>query len=161
VKHLWVLRHAKSSWDDPALADHDRPLAPRGRKAGKRIARFAAEHDVRPDLVLCSTALRATATLELVRPALGTPEIRIESDLYHASPTSMLELLRNLDDGLVAVMLIGHNPGLHDLVGELAPPGPGAFPTAALAGVELEIGDWSELGPGCGRLAQFVLPREL
>ena len=76
MKRLWLLRHAKSSWDDPGLADHDRPLAPRGRKAGKRMRRWAAEHDVRPDLVLCSTAVRAQATLELVAPALGAPDGR-------------------------------------------------------------------------------------
>ena len=84
VKRLWLLRHLKSSWDEPGLADHDRPLAPRGRKAGKRVRQWAAEHDVRPDLVLCSTAVRARATLDLVAPALGAPAVEFEDGLYHA-----------------------------------------------------------------------------
>ena len=71
MKRVWLLRHAKSSWDDELLGDHERPLAPRGRKAAARIARWAAANGLRPDLVLCSTAVRARATLEIVLPELG------------------------------------------------------------------------------------------
>ena len=91
MKRLWLLRHLKSSWDEPGLADHDRPLAPRGRKAGKRIRQWAADHDVRPDLVLCSTAVRARATLDLVAPALGSPVVEIEAGLYHAWADDLLD----------------------------------------------------------------------
>jgi phosphohistidine phosphatase len=161
VKTVWLLRHAKSSWDDPALSDHDRPLAPRGRKSGKRIRRWADDHGVRPDLVLCSTAARAQSTLELVLPGLGTPEVELEVALYHASAEFLLDRVRRLDPGLDGVLLIGHNPGLHDLAHVLAPPGPEALPTAALAELRLEVESWQDARAGCALLQQLVLPRSL
>jgi phosphohistidine phosphatase len=161
VKRLWLLRHAKSSWDDPGLADHDRPLAPRGRKAGKRVRRWAAEHEVRPDLVLCSTAVRARATLDLVAPALGAPEVEIEGGLYHAWADDLLERLRVVAPDLESVLMIGHNPGLHNLAALLAPPAPEAFPTGALAELLIDIADWKDLQPGGAELSRLVVPREL
>lgn len=161
MKRLWILRHAKSSWDYPGLADHDRPLAPRGKKAGRRIARWAETNDVRPDLVLCSTALRAQATLELVRPGLGHPEERVDRGLYHASADDVLEVVAAEDDALAGILLIGHNPTLHELVIALAPPGPDAFPTGALATLRLEIDSWHDLRPRCGLIEAFVVPRSL
>jgi phosphohistidine phosphatase len=161
VKTLWLLRHAKSSWDDPALSDHDRPLAPRGLKAGKRIRRWAADHRVRPDLVLCSTAARAQATLELVLPGLGSPQVELEVAIYHASADFLLDRLRALDSGLDSVLLIGHNPSLHDLAHLLAPPGPDALPTGALAELRLEVETWHDARPGCALLQRLVLPRSL
>ena len=160
MKRLWLLRHAKSSWDEPGLADHDRPLAPRGRKAAKRMGAWAAEHGVRPDLVLCSTAVRARATLELVarrRSAARTsvrgralPRVGDDSSRLQACRPSVGELL-----------MVGHNPGFENLVALLAPPGVVAFATGALAGLRLSIDEWSDVRPGCGELGQFVLPREL
>ena len=161
MKRLWILRHAKSSWDHPGLADHDRPLAPRGKKAGRRIARWAEANDVRPDLVLCSSAARAQATLELVRPGLGHPAERVDRGLYHASAEDVLDLVAAEDDAVAGLLLIGHNPTLHELAAILAPPGPDAFPTGALAGLRLEIGSWRELRPACGLMEQFVVPRSL
>jgi phosphohistidine phosphatase len=161
VKTLWLLRHAKSSWDDPTLSDHERPLAPRGHKAGKRIRHWATENRLRPDLVLCSTAARAQATLELVLRGLGKPEVLFEVDLYHASADFLLDRVRGLDSEVGSVLLIGHNPGMHDLADLLAPPGPEAFPTAALAELRLEVEAWHDVRPGCGLLQRLVLPREL
>jgi phosphohistidine phosphatase len=161
MRRVWLLRHAKSSWDDPGIPDHDRPLAPRGRKAAKRMALWADENDVRPDLVLCSTALRARATLDLVLPGLGKPATAFDDDLYHASAAGLLERLRALPDDAAAVLLVGHNPGLHDLACLLAPPGPEAFPTAALADLRLAADTWPGVGPGCGRLDELLLPRSL
>lgn len=161
MKRLWILRHAKSSWDHPGLADHDRPLAPRGRKAAKRIARWADANVVRPDLVLCSTAVRALATLDLVRRGLGDPEERVEPALYHASPDEILALVAATDGAIAGILLIGHNPTLHEIAAVLAPPGPDAFPTGALASLRLEIDSWAELRPGCGVIEDFVVPRSL
>lgn len=161
MKRLWIVRHAKSSWDNPGLADHDRPLAPRGRKAATRIARWADANCVRPELVLCSTAVRAQSTLDRVRPGLGDPEERAEQRLYHASTDDILELVATTDDAVAEILLIGHNPTLHELATILAPPGPEAFPTCALAGLRLEIDAWDELRPGCGVLEAFVVPRSL
>ena len=134
MKRLWLLRHLKSSWDEPGLADHDRPLAPRGRKAGKRVRQWAADHDVRPDLVLCSTAVRARATLDLVAPALGAPAVEFEDGLYHAWADDLLERLQGVAPDVESVLLIGHNPGLHDLVALLAPPGPEDVPDRSARG---------------------------
>jgi phosphohistidine phosphatase len=161
VKTVWLLRHAKSSWDDPALPDHERPLARRGLKASKRLRRWAAENGVRPQLVLCSTALRARDTLDRILPGLGTPVVEVDSALYLASADDLLTRLRSLDEQVASVMLVGHNPGLHDLACLLAPPGPAAVPTGALAELRLEIDEWAEARPGCGTLARLVLPRSL
>lgn len=161
VKRLWILRHAKSSWDHPGLDDHERPLAPRGRKAAARIARWAAANDMRPELVLCSTAVRAQATLELVRRGIGNPEERIDRSLYHASIDDILGRIAATPGDVEGVLLIGHNPTLHELTVALAPPGPDAYPTGALAGLRLEIDSWAELRPGCGLIETFVVPRSL
>jgi phosphohistidine phosphatase len=160
VKRLWLLRHLKSSWDEPGLADHDRPLAPRGQKAGKRVRRWASEHDVRPDLVLCSTAVRARATLDLVSPALGAPVVEIEGGLYHAWADDLLARLRIVAPDLESVLMIGHNPGLHELAALLAPPGPAAFPTGALAELQVDVDEWSELQPGSAKLTRLVVSRK-
>jgi phosphohistidine phosphatase len=161
MKRAWILRHAKSSWDDPSLADHERPLAPRGRKAAKRMGRWLAVRDVHPDLVLCSTAVRARATLDLVGIGLRVPTVEIEEALYHASAATLLERLAMLPPAIESVLLIGHNPGLHALVCLLAPPGPGGFPTGALADLRLAIDTWQALDRGCARLESLVLPRAL
>ncbi len=161
MKILWILRHAKSSWDAPDLEDHERPLAPRGRKAGKRIARWAEVNGVRPDLVLCSSAARAQATLELVRPGLGDPAVVVESGLYHASWAELVARLSGVDDSVTGALVLGHNPAMLELAARLAPPGPDTFPTGALARLALEIEGWSGVRPGCGRLEDFVVPRSL
>lgn len=167
MRRLHLLRHAKSSWDDPTLRDRDRPLAPRGRKAAASIARWAREHDVRPRLVLCSDARRARETLEGVVPGLGTPEVRFEGGLYAASGEMLLERLKSLPDDVYDVLLVGHNPGLSDVLLLLAEPGElrerarAKVPTGALATLEAELTSWSELEPGCARLVAFVVPREI
>jgi phosphohistidine phosphatase len=161
VKRVWLLRHTKSSWADPRLSDHDRPLAPRGRKAAKRIARWTSDNDVRPELVLCSTALRARTTLDLILAGLGRPEVEIETGLYHASAADLLRRLRAVPESVADVLLIGHNPALHELTCVLAPPGPEAFPTGALAELQLAIESWPDVRPGCAQLPGFVVPRSL
>jgi phosphohistidine phosphatase len=161
MKRLWLLRHLKSSWQEPGLADHERPLAPRGRKAGTLVRQWAAEHDVRPDLVLCSTAVRTRATFDLVAPALGTPEVEFDGAIYHAWEKDLVERLRGVGPDYEGVMMIGHNPGLHELGALLAPPGPPAFPTGALAELRIDVDDWKDLRPGAAELLQLVVPREL
>ena len=167
MRRLHLLRHAKSSWEDPSLRDHERPLAPRGRKAAKRIARWAQENDVRPELVASSSAVRARETLERVLPGLGKPEVRIEEELYAATAEALLERVRALPDEVEEAMLVGHNPGLGDLALLLAEPGDlreraaEKVPTGALATLEADVARWSDLEPGGARLVAFVQPREL
>ena len=167
-KRLFILRHAKSSWDDPGLDDHDRPLAPRGRRAVEALAAHLDSAGVEPGLVLCSTARRTRETLEGVRPS---GEWLIEPDLYEASADHLVKRLRQVPAEVPAVMVVGHNPALQMLVLRLAaPPVDGAaaglegvqrkFPTGALATLELDC-DWNELAPGCATLVSFVRPKQL
>ncbi len=163
TKRLFVLRHAKSSWDDPGQDDHERPLAPRGRRAVQVLRQHIQAHEIAPALVLCSTARRTRETLEGIQPG---GERRVEPELYGAGPGALIERLRQVPEDFGSVMLIGHNPAIQVLVLRLALPG-GAleevkrkFPTGGLATLELECA-WSELGPGQARLTDFVRPKQL
>ncbi len=165
-KRLFLLRHAKSSWDDPALADHDRPLANRGRRASKRICEHMRREAISPAFVLCSSATRTQQTLELITPALEAPEVSIERGLYGASSAALLDRIRELGSTISSALLIGHQPAVQELALALA--GDGAelarvrakFPTAALATL-LFVGEWSTLGPGSAELVAYVKPKEL
>jgi phosphohistidine phosphatase len=167
VKQLFLLRHAKSSWDDAELIDHDRPLAPRGRRAMRLIAEHLAREGVTPALVLCSSARRARETLERIAPALGDAlPVQIERELYAASDGRLLERLRRVEDGVESVMLIGHNPGVEQLALSLAGGGQdlavlsGKYPTGALATLEFS-GRWGNLRPGSADLTDFITPKRL
>jgi phosphohistidine phosphatase len=157
-QRLYVLRHAKSSWADSYLEDHDRPLAPRGRRATELLSRYLAAEDIRPAVILCSTARRARETLEAAGPS---GEVLIEPELYGASSGALIERLRRVPRGTSSVMLIGHNPALHDLLATLAPGQEVAkFPTGALATLTFTCA-WSQLGPSCAELSAFIRPRDL
>lgn len=168
MKSLHLLRHAKSSRDDNSLPDHDRPLSKRGRRDALAIARHLAAAEVRPDMVLCSTALRTRETLAPIQAALKPRRVVFDNDLYLASPTTLLDHLRRLDEAIVEVLVVGHNPGVHELALLLAdrrsapglPPGTGKFPTGALASFRWD-GTWRRLGPECATLTAFVTPRDL
>lgn len=131
------------------------------------MRRWARKHDVRPQLVVCSSAVRARETLQRVLPGLGEPEVWYEVALYAASAETLLARVRALPDEVDEAMLVGHNPGLMDLVLRLA--GAGALrdraaknvPTGALAVLELDVASWTEAVPGCASLARFVVPRDL
>jgi phosphohistidine phosphatase len=167
MKRLYLLRHAKSSWKESGVPDHDRPLARRGRRASKAIAAHLREQDIAPELVLCSTARRARETFERVEPALGTPVVRFEPELYGASADMLLDRLHEVPNVVGSVMLIGHNPSMQLLALDLARPGPAVreleakYPTAALATLVLAGSSWRALRPGGAELAGFVQPREL
>jgi phosphohistidine phosphatase len=167
MKRLFLLRHAKSSWKDSSLPDHDRPLAGRGKRASKAMAAYMREHRIEPALVLCSSATRARQTLDRVARGLGvSPDVRIESELYEASAAGLLSRLQRVDDAVPSVMLIGHNPSIERLALDLANGGPelaelgDKYPTGALATVDFD-GTWSTLEPDAARLVDFVKPRDL
>ena len=159
AKRLLLLRHAKSSWDDPTLADHDRPLAARGRKAAQLIGAYLRRERIPVSLVLCSSARRARETLELVDPP---GEKQIEPELYGASADQLLERVRQLPETSDSVMLIGHNPAIQELAACLADDelAEQKFPTGALAMLTF-AGPWRALQAGSAGLAAFVKPREL
>ena len=164
MRTVYLLRHAKSSWDEPGLADRDRPLAPRGRKAAKLVARHLDREGVRPELVLCSPARRARETLDRVLAALGSPEVVFDERLYGATDRELLARIREVPETVGSVLLVGHNPGLADLLALLAGSGldrPDEVPTAALATLTFDAASWRDIGPGGGRLDGYVVPREL
>ncbi|WP_420438160.1 SixA phosphatase family protein [Candidatus Palauibacter sp.] len=162
MKTLLILRHAKSSWDHPGLRDHDRPLNPRGRRDAPRMGRFLAERDLVPERIVSSTAVRARTTAELAAAEFGWEvEIETTSDLYLASPDSYVDVVEVMGGVEERLMVVGHNPGITALVWHLTGEGE-HMPTAALAAVELDIDDWSELGSARrGRLAGFWRPKAL
>jgi phosphohistidine phosphatase len=169
VKALYLLRHAKSSWADNSLPDHERPLAPRGTKATRALARYIADAQIAPALVLCSTAVRARQTLEAVSPALGRDiDVWHEDALYGASARELLRRLRRLPPAVPSVMVVGHNPGLGDLALELVGGGEDAalaglhrkFPTGALATLLIPE-RWKALEKGGASVTAFVVPRDL
>jgi phosphohistidine phosphatase len=163
TKQLFVMRHAKSSWDDPGLDDHERPLAPRGRRAVKLLAAHVRDNGIEPALVLCSSARRARETLAGVSPGGRT---LIEPELYGAGVTEILGMLQRIPEDTGSTMVVGHNPALQMLVLRLA--GRGAqlgairdkFPTGALATLTFD-GPWNELAPGAAELTAVVRPRDL
>jgi phosphohistidine phosphatase len=166
MPHLELLRHAKSSWDDPGLSDRDRPLSPRGRRAAKRVAEHIRAEGIRPELVLCSPAIRARQTLARVRRALGDPKVSFDEVLYAADAEVLLGRLRAVPAGTGTVLVVGHNPGLQDLALELASSGAALgrlrkkLPTCALVSLTFE-GAWSDLGAGSAELVGFLVPRDL
>ncbi len=168
IVHL--LRHAKSSWDDPALADIDRPLASRGQRACETIGRYMRFADVRPDVVLCSSSARTRQTIENLLPAIeeGVP-VEYEEALYHGGAGALMDRLRSLPDEVNSVLIVGHNPALQALAVRLAGAGDpddmarlqAKFPTAGLATLVFKAPRWRDLAPVSCELHSFVVPREL
>lgn len=162
TKTLFVLRHAKSSWKDDSLPDHDRPLNSRGEGDAPRMGAFMQEQGLEPELILTSTARRARRTAALVAENSNfSGEIRQVRDLYHADPEEIVEQLRHVPDEYARVMVVGHNPGLEDLL-ELLTGDWERLPTAALAQITLPILRWQELDDETeGRLLHLWMPREI
>jgi len=161
MKTLLIMRHAKSSWDDPGTRDHDRPLNRRGRKAAPRMGAWLVEQGLAPGRIVSSTARRALETAELVADAVGHEgALEAEAALYEAGAGAIRRVIASTPEPCSRLLVVGHNPGLADLVFELT----GAaerFPTAALAQVELPIDAWHEVQACRGRLVGLWRPREL
>jgi phosphohistidine phosphatase len=162
MKTLLILRHAKSSWADPGLADHDRPLNARGKRDAPRMGQLLKDQGLVPDLIVSSTAKRARKTAAKVAEACGYDgEIAFSSHLYHAYPEDYVSVLREVGDTHRSVLVVGHNPGLEEFVEVLAGT-PQTMPTAALAHVPLDIDCWDDLRVApLGRLAAVWIPKEL
>lgn len=161
MKTLLLLRHAKSSWKDESLDDHDRPLKGRGIKAARRMGSLIRKEGLSPDQIVCSTAVRARETLKLVLEEFRSrPSVEFTERLYHCAPGEFGAVLREaeLSD---CVMLVGHNPGMEEFLAELSGQHE-AFPTAALAQVELDLDDWSAFSDATSaRVVQIWRPREM
>ena len=167
MKQLLLLRHAKSAWPE-GVADHDRPLADRGRRDAPRMGAYIARAGFQPDFVLVSSARRTQETWALVAPELKTPcPSSTVPSIYEADPSAILAAIRRAPQESETLLVIGHNPGFEDLVSRLAPTGEDRsisrlrkkYPTAGLAVIALDIGRWTEAAPGTGRLEMFATPK--
>ncbi|MEJ2747135.1 MAG: histidine phosphatase family protein [Anaerolineae bacterium] len=162
MKTLLILRHAKSSWENAQLTDYERPLNKRGKRDAPRMGKLLREQDLVPDLIITSSAERALSTAEAVALASGyEQEIRATRSFYHADPAAYIDALRQLDDSLERVMVVGHNPGMEELVEELT----GfweVMSTAALAQVSLPVNHWHDLDEDVtGELVNLWEPKKL
>ena len=168
-RQLYVLRHAKSSWDESGLYDHDRPLAPRGRRAVGALARHFKTDGIQPALILCSSARRTRETLE----GIGLDgRISIEPELYSANVDQLLARLWRIPDQTGSAMVVGHNPALQILVLRLSGSSPDSegradlesvrrkFPTGALATLSFDCA-WRQLAAGTAELVGLVRPKDL
>lgn len=170
MKQLLLMRHAKSDRSARYAEDHDRPLNPRGRAAAPRMAEWLASRGAAPDAVLVSSAARTTETFDHLRRVMpGLPRPQVLRELYLAEPEDILALLAELPDGTGSAMVIGHQPGLGDLVAMLANGEAPAqcrsalehFPTAAVAVLEADISAWSDLPEGAARFVDYATPKGL
>jgi phosphohistidine phosphatase len=161
MKTLYLLRHAKSSWDDQNLADFDRPLNERGLSAAPLMGEVLAQRGLIPDEIISSPAKRAIQTATLVKESggFGAP-IRVEERIYEASPQALLQVTRGIRDELGAVMIVGHNPGIEGfiafLTGNLE-----RMPTAAVAVIEIDLEKWTDVASGSGKLICVLRPNEM
>jgi phosphohistidine phosphatase len=161
MKTLLLLRHAKSSWKDSAVADHDRPLNGRGRRAAELVRRFLKKQKLRPDFVLSSSSVRTRETVEIIfEEAQPAPDIRYDDALYLASSAKLLEIISALEEDRDQVLMVGHNPGIEELFFRLTGSDE-RFPTATLANIALVIEKWSDAGKGRGKVEWLVTPKEL
>jgi phosphohistidine phosphatase len=167
VRRLVLLRHAKSDW--PQVADHERPLAKRGRRDAPVVGRWLGASGYLPDGVVCSTAARARETWELASAGLAAaapgaaPPVRYEPRVYEATVLGLLMLVREFDPGWRTALIVGHNPGVAELTAGLAGPDaepPAGYPTAFVAVLGLP-GPWAEATPGEARLLDFTIPAYL
>ena len=167
LRRLVVLRHAKSAWPE-GVPDHQRPLAPRGRRDAPAAGTALAETDSLPDLALCSTAVRARQTWELASAEWGTPPpVRYEPRLYAADVPELLHAVHQVPPEVETLLLIGHNPGLEDLVLDLAGDSLDdaldevrvKFPTSAIAVLAWHGSTWRDLAPGTALLTGVTVPR--
>ncbi len=161
MKTLYLLRHAKSSWDNSSLADFERPLNERGLTAAPLMGETMREKNFLPEVIVSSPAKRARQTAGLVKDSADIEgEIEFDERIYEASTSNLLQVVSGLSDENTGAMLVGHNPGFENLVRVLT----GKFetmPTAALAVIDLEIESWREVSPDCGSLREFLRPKEL
>ena len=161
MKNLFLLRHAKSSWDNTALADFDRPLSKRGISNAILLSEHIQKHNITFDLVLSSPSERTQSTLDLVLSSLDHfPTTTLKESMYHASPFSLTQLIKEQDDEINNLLIIGHNPGLHILTETLTNESIVKFPTCAFAKIT-NFNHWKDIDAGILTLEWLITPKEL
>ncbi|MCB2107304.1 MAG: histidine phosphatase family protein [Rhodobacteraceae bacterium] len=172
TRHLYLLRHAKSDWGDVDAPDHGRVLSPRGLRGAKALANHLKRSPPKVERIFCSTARRARETLQVVHSAFGAPPLTFRRQLYLAAADDLLEFVRKLPSRYKSVVIIGHNPGFHELAlalmsheergkKRLRAKLEKKFPTGTLCELVFDIDDWSGVKPGRGRLNQMIRPRDV
>jgi phosphohistidine phosphatase len=145
-KRLSVLRHAKSDWGNAGLADHDRPLNSRGNNNAAQLGILMKAEQLQPQRILCSSATRAQETAKRVMQSLGCSNILVtESDLYLASPATLLKSAKNCSDDIEHLMLVAHNPGMTELVNDISNVQLDNLPTCGIFSIDFDIASWVEL----------------
>lgn len=171
MKILGLFRHAKSDWQDPRARDFDRPLNERGRKGAAIMGKHVRDHGVKWERMIASPAIRCAETIEIAAQAAGQPvAANWDRRIYLASGVTLADLLREQDGDPKSILMVGHNPGLEDLIFDLVPDDGSSplrdvveekFPTASFAVLELDIDKWSDLKDRCAKLVHLTRPRDL
>ena len=171
MKRLTLLRHAKSGWDDPVARDFDRPLNAKGKRAARAVGHYLRDQHLRYDRIAGSPAVRVVETLEELGAALGeTIAPAWDKRIYLASGVTLLDVVHDTPEEADSLLMVGHNPGLEDLILMLVPDRAGdeardqveeKFPTASVAEIEFDVDRWEDVKTGGGRLVRFVRPRDL
>ncbi|MEJ0055640.1 MAG: histidine phosphatase family protein [Bacteroidota bacterium] len=161
MKTLYLLRHAKSSWDDPDLDDFDRPLNERGEKDAPKMGKRLKEREIVLDIFYSSPAARAIATAKTVARIIGFPVANIQSErkLYHADDETLMDVLRGASDKSDSIMIAGHNPGLTDFTNLLQSEIIDNIPTTGVVGIKFKITSWKDVKAKSGKLVFFDFPR--
>lgn len=163
MKTLYIVRHAKSSWDYPQLKDHDRPLLPKGRKRTLKIADFLKNNDVEVDLMLSSTAVRAYETSRIIAEKINYPEENIvkEKGLYHSDPSGILDYLFGIDNKHGSVMIFGHNPTFTFLANKFLQEPVDWMPTSAVVSIVFDTDKWEDIMLSERKMNFVVFPKML
>ena len=160
MKRLYILRHAKSSWDDSSLSDFERPLNDRGTRTAPAMGKLITRRGLAPGIIISSPAVRARTTAELVKQGGSiVADIKLDERVYEASPQTLLYVVSELDDRYDSAMVVGHNPGMEGFIRVLSGKEE-SMPTAALAVIDLKIDKWSSIEPASGKLKTIVRPKD-
>jgi len=162
MKHLVVIRHAKSSWENYSLPDFDRPLSKRGQRDATLMGNLLRKKVGSPDLILTSPAVRALTTARLIAEEIPVPGDRIVSlsEMYRAEGTDLLEVAANADPGADTLFLVGHNPAVTELVNLVADCGISNLPTCGVVSVSFNVENWTDIRLKSGRFLFFEYPKK-
>lgn len=160
MKTLYILRHAKSSWDDSELADFDRPLNDRGKTTAPFMGEVMRRNGYAPAIIISSPAVRARETAKLAKQAGGLDaDIQLEERIYEASPQSLQQVLSEVDDRFDSAMIVGHNPGMEGFI-RLLTGKEESMPTSSLAIIDLDMSRWTDVKPKLGNLRRIIRPKD-